>query len=309
LVAGRYDAPGSGEVVDISMDLARAVVGSRFVAAGERHGFEPSGRQRMRCEVRCCTVLAAAQDLAISPERVAAPGVLNFASARNPGGGFTTGAEAQEESLARSSGIYPCLSKHFRAFFEPHRRAASGLYTHALIHTPGVPVLRDEHGKLLDEPYLVDFVTAAAPNCGVLKRRDGAQEASAQCGAALHERIRRVLHTFASSGCIDVVLGAWGCGVFQNDPSTVARLFEEALAETPYFRRVIFAVLDPEMAAIFGQTFQVHVQGLDGARESRGNGRGREKGEVQSEHTVNEESGGGKGGGRRKQRWHKGKRT
>merc|ERR1712113_311861 len=99
------------------------------------------GKQRLNCEVRCCTTLAAAQDLAMSADCVAAPGVLNFASARNPGGGFTTGAQAQEESIARSSGLYPCLTKYFDEFFIPSRRAPSGAYTHAMIYSPAVPVL------------------------------------------------------------------------------------------------------------------------------------------------------------------------
>jgi uncharacterized protein (TIGR02452 family) len=34
---------------------------------------------------------------------------LNFASAKNPGGGFLGGAVAQEESIARASALYPCL--------------------------------------------------------------------------------------------------------------------------------------------------------------------------------------------------------
>merc|ERR1712008_223286 len=217
--------------------------------------------QQLSIQVRCCTTLAAAQDLATSATCIAPPGVLNFASARRPGGGFRNGAGAQEESLARSSGIYPCLAMHFYTFFAPNRRAKSGVYTHDLIHSIGVPVLRDPYGALLVDPYLVDFVTAAAPN----RKRRGAAGAAAKCSDAMHERIRRVLHTFASNGCMDLVLGAWGCGVFGNNPATVARLFNEALREFFCFRRVIFAVLDPNMAKIFGDEFQVSVVGLEHA--------------------------------------------
>merc|ERR1712173_391926 len=127
--------------------------------------------QQLSIEVRCCTSLAAAQDLATSATRIAPPGVLNFASARRPGGGFRNGAGAQEESLARSSAIYPCLAIHFDTFFVPNRRAKSGLHTHDLIHSIGVPVFRDPNGALLADPYLVDFVSAAAPN---QKRRGAA---------------------------------------------------------------------------------------------------------------------------------------
>jgi len=272
LIQGCYVAPGSQKSVDISSTLCQAVVSSMHVpSAGWQETIAKASGQAKACqrkqqkhsiEVRCCTVLAAAQDLAWSESSIAPPGVLNFASARNPGGGFTTGAEAQEESLARSSGIYPCLSKYFDAFFMPNRRASSGLYTHDLIHSPAVPVIRDAHGILLDEPYLVDFVTAAAPNCGVLESRGDAKQAARRCREALHERISRVLQTFASNGCVDLVLGAWGCGVFRNDPATVAQLFNEALAKLGCFRRVIFAVLDPSMAQTFGDEFHVAVEGL-----------------------------------------------
>ena len=44
-------------------------------------------------------------------------GVLNFASAKNPGGGFLNGAMAQEESIAASSGLYETLLQH-KTYYE-----------------------------------------------------------------------------------------------------------------------------------------------------------------------------------------------
>ena len=43
-----------------------------------------------------------------------------------------------------------------------------------------------------------------------------------------------------------LLLGAWGCGVFRNDPAQVADGFAEALAgaHAGAFRRVVFAVYD-----------------------------------------------------------------
>jgi uncharacterized protein (TIGR02452 family) len=45
-----------------------------------------------------------------------------------------------------------------------------------------------------------------------------------------------------------LLLGAWGCGVFRNDPRDVAQLFAEALLHDARFRgrfqSVTFAVLD-----------------------------------------------------------------
>merc|ERR1711935_980388 len=100
MAAGKYTS-GSGKHVDTAAVLCRAVVSSRHIADQKWHTPPPIvGKQQLSCEVRCCTVLAAAQDLAMSSDCLVAPGVLNFASARNPGGGFTTGAEAQKESLA-----------------------------------------------------------------------------------------------------------------------------------------------------------------------------------------------------------------
>lgn len=262
LEVGGYDTAG-GDWVDIKESVKAAVKGSFFYDAA---GWRPAklGTPRFKApviEVWHCTVLAASEEL-VAAEDAGKLGVLNFASARNPGGGFTTGAVAQEESIARSSALYPCLTKHFDNFFTPSRAAPSGIYTSAMIYSLQVPVVRDDKGQLLDKPYLADFLTAAAPNFSTLQRRQSASAARSEAEAALRERIPRVFNTFAAHGATDLVLGAWGCGVFGNDPATVARLFADGMRGCHgHFRRIVFAVLDPEMARVFGETLGVEVRG------------------------------------------------
>jgi uncharacterized protein (TIGR02452 family) len=72
--------------------------------------------------------------------------VLNFASARNPGGGFLNGAQAQEEALCRASALYTCLLQA-RGFYDHHRAHRDPFYTDRVIHSPAVPVFRDDKGR------------------------------------------------------------------------------------------------------------------------------------------------------------------
>jgi len=269
LAQGGYQEPyGSPEWVSISEDVCKAVGNSIHYPEEQWHSAG-MGKVHLKPDlcniaVQNCTVLSATQELALSAVDGPAPGALNFASARNPGGGFTTGAAAQEESIARSSALYPCLTKFFQDFFVPSRRAPSGSYTHDLIYSPSVPVLRGDDGQLLDQPYYVDFVTAAAPNVGSMKMGTSAKSSSQAQNEAetiLRERIPRVLEVFVRHGAVDLVLGAWGCGVFGNDPAVVARIFKEELQGRFHcrFRRVIFAVLDSNMAQAFGAEFGMAV--------------------------------------------------
>jgi len=256
IAAGGYKTR-TGTWASIKTEVAQAVEASEFhPARGQVASCKAAGGSfAQSIEVRCCKVLGAAHELARS-SKGARVGVLNFASARNPGGGFTTGAEAQEESIARSSAIYPCLSKHMDAFFEPNRRARSGAYTHDMIYSPHVPVIRDDYGVLLDTPYRVDFLTSPAPNAGVMMR-DDRQGGLKKASEILRERVERMLQLFAASGAVDLVLGAWGCGVFGNDPMTVANIFKEQLSRKYHgcFRNIVFAVLDREMAQVFQSVF------------------------------------------------------
>ncbi|MFB7652906.1 MULTISPECIES: TIGR02452 family protein [unclassified Streptomyces] len=171
--------------------------------------------------------------------------VLNFASARNPGGGYLNGAQAQEEALCRGSALYTCLLRA-REFYDHHRAHRDPFYTDRVIHSPAVPVFRDDRGRLLDEPYTAGFLTSAAPNAGVVLRT--APERAAELPAALAARAERVLETAAAHGYRRLVLGAWGCGVFRNDPAQVAGAFRTLLGPggrfATAFEQVAFGILD-----------------------------------------------------------------
>lgn len=236
--AGRYTAP-SGRSVDISGMVARAVAGTFGVRPEESAGSCPPGHVRTRVSVRNESTLAASQRLHAAGLR---PAALNFASATSVGGGFLSGARAQEESLVRSSALYACLEG--QPYYAHHQRLKDEMYTSWLLYSPEVPVFRDDDGALLEEPWPCTFVTAAAPMVKSLRRQQPARVA--EVAGVMQERIARVLAISGRQGHASVVLGAWGCGAFGGDTESVAGIFKEAI-EGPFrgvFAEVVFAVLD-----------------------------------------------------------------
>ncbi|REE95303.1 TIGR02452 family protein [Thermomonospora umbrina] len=252
---GAYTAP-SGRTVSIADAVERSVRGTRLYRPDELTGPARSAPGPTTIEVTEETTLAAARRLTLlAADEVAC---LNFASAKNPGGGFLKGAHAQEEGLARSSGLYASL-RAAPEFYEFHRAQGDLLYSDHLIYSPGVPVFRDDSGGLLPEPYEVAFLTSAAPNRGAI--RDPAQ--IERIGEVLRGRAAKVLAAAHDQGHRRLVLGAWGCGVFRNDPAEVAATFAGLLLDGGVFAgrfdHVVFAVWDtapgaPRHAA-FARTF------------------------------------------------------
>ncbi|MGH4030148.1 TIGR02452 family protein [Actinomycetota bacterium Odt1-20B] len=261
VAAGGYAAPG-GHRVSIADEVAAARAGTRMygpepVAVPER---APGGRI---VEVTGESSLEAARRLTDTGDtgvmtdtgdtrgtREGPVAVLDFASARNPGGGYLNGAQAQEEALCRASALYTCLLEA-PEFYEHHRAHRDPFYSDRVIHAPAVPVFRDDRGQLLDRPYRVGFLTSPAPNAGVIARN--APERTPDVPHALAARAERVLETAAACGYRRLVLGAWGCGVFQNDPAQVAEAFRGHLAEgrrfEGHFAHIVFGVLDRSRAA------------------------------------------------------------
>jgi uncharacterized protein (TIGR02452 family) len=240
---GGYIAP-SGRRVDLRANVEAAVARTRLYLPDELSLWtaEPA-RLETSIQVTGESTLAATRRLAATTDGEV--GALNFASAHHPGGGFLSGASAQEESLARASGLYACLQAA-PDFYRYHHANRDPLYSDRVVYSPSVPVFRDDAGVLLEEPYQVAILTAAAPNAGVLLEREPSP--MAQVRAALGSRSAKVLTAAHRHGHQVLVLGAWGCGVFGNDPEDTAAAFAEHLlggAFTGRFALVLFAVLDP----------------------------------------------------------------
>jgi putative RNA 2'-phosphotransferase len=243
-----------GERVEIADAVAAARAGTELHQLGD--SFRAPSRGETTITVTGETTLQALSRLA-ARKRSATPvahtgsatpvaqtphlGCLNFASAKNPGGGFLGGAQAQEESLARSSALYPCLLER-REHYERNRATALPIYLDLAIWSPRVPFFKTDRGDWLDAPVLASVITCAAPNASALRQQNKFD--AAQVERALRLRAVLVLAIAAHHHVDQLVLGAWGAGVFGNDPVMVADAFG-TLLEGEFagaFPEVIFAV-------------------------------------------------------------------
>ena len=164
------------------------------------------------------------------------PLALNFASGVQPGGWFLDGAKAQEEVLCRSSALYQTLVND--QMYEEHRKRQSPDSTDWAIYSPDVPVFRNDGGSNLEKPWLLSFITCAAPYAPVIGQP--------KSGDLLEKRIHRVLSIAKAFGYSTLVLGAWGCGAFSNDPHRTAVDFWKAI-EGDFkgaFTDIVFAITD-----------------------------------------------------------------
>ncbi|KAJ7148099.1 hypothetical protein C8R43DRAFT_1009470 [Mycena crocata] len=180
-------------------------------------------------------------------------GVLNFASAHQPGGGFINGTSAQEESIARSSTLYASLmTPTGQQFYRLHSAEGKngGFYTHAMIYSPHVVAFRTDEGAF-EIPMEIDVLTSPAVHAG-LARTGGASAAAsveAEITRTMRERMARILFLFERRNVRNLILGSFGTGVFQNDTDTVAGIWAELLCGPDArfgrsFEYVAFAVID-----------------------------------------------------------------
>lgn len=171
-------------------------------------------------------------------------GVLNFASAYNPGGGFESGAMAQEECLAYCSDLYKKQVDGAWDYYELHRANRNPLYTDTMFMS-NVTFFRNGNFGLVSNPTMCSVLTSPAVNMGAIKIRT--QENLNKAKVIMKNRMRKILYLFAYYDCKDLVLGAFGCGVFANDPNDVAKFWYELLYDEglkDYFNSITFSILD-----------------------------------------------------------------
>jgi len=169
---------------------------------------------------------------------------LNFASEINPGGGFLKGSQAQKESLARATGLYPCIAQ-MKEMYDANKKNRSPLYLDYMIYSPQVPVIHFDDGVLLDTPYFVSIITAPAVNARAVFKYYKSDINKIR--STMINRIEKILSIALINDADALILGAWGCGVFGNDPRDVSNYFKDFLLEGLFrnrLKKVVFAILD-----------------------------------------------------------------
>ena len=184
-------------------------------------------------------------------------GVLNFASSTNPGGGVTKGSTAQEECLCRCSNLYLTLyqEKCIREYYNVNKKYMSNLGSDAIIYSRNVYVFKDKDYNMLPvkDRFYVDVLTCAAPNLRENPRNQYNSDASEEKLTLTDEelynihvkRARNILNVAIKNEDDYLILGAFGCGAFRNNPEIVAKAYKDVLQDYMYCFKVIdFAIID-----------------------------------------------------------------
>ena len=225
----------AGQTHNIEAQIENAVAATRLYAPDWTPPFWGEPQFQTRIEVTNETTFRAARRLFDEGRNAVS---LNFASATNVGGGWLNGARAQEEYLCRNSILAQCIGAQHE-FYNYHREHRAPRYSDMMLYSPAVAVIRDEFDHLC-APWPSSIITAAAPNLG-----HGMSMPLGELRDLWRQRIARVLDIALANGYESLVLGAWGCGAFHNDPTMVACAFADVIEKYDgQFELLEFAVLD-----------------------------------------------------------------
>lgn len=204
--------------------------------------------------------------------------VLNFASATRPGGGVKSGSTAQEESLCRCSTLYPTIDRRWlwQKYYDVNRAAHDVLHTDACIYSPGVIICKTDESipkRMQPSDFVtVDVTSCAAPNL----RNEPANYHNPETGKPVRmdpdqlrnihmKRARHIMHVAAANKVDILILGAFGCGAFVNDPEIVAQAYRRVIREyQARFDVIEFAIyckdLETDNYKAFYEQFKLLIQ-------------------------------------------------
>jgi uncharacterized protein (TIGR02452 family) len=205
--------------------------------------LQPVAKEPISVEVLEEDTLKAAQSLVNQGEK---PLVLDMANAFRPGGGSKRGARAQEEELCRRSNLYTALlalSEGKKRFIEEKGAA----------YIPGVTVFKKGAGDHYAEmvPFFIDVLASAALDLNHERVGPGYEERTKDI---IRSQLRVAVHHNHNT----LLLSAFGCGAFKNNPNDVARFYKEVFTEEEFsgwFRAVYFAITPGENCETFKRVF------------------------------------------------------
>ncbi|MBN2479266.1 MAG: TIGR02452 family protein [Parachlamydiales bacterium] len=191
------------------------------------HLINPKSLTDTNVEVLNEDCLYAAEKLVRLGKKVA---VVNNANQHHAGGGYLRGAPAQEEDLCRRIvdlfGSLKGIANKKGTFY--------GIESKGCIYTSNAVVRRDGKDKnyrFIKTPFKVDVITSAAPD---LRGNDNHKflDKKGKWDQKVYEnfikeKIRWQFKTAIETGHDAIVLSAFGCGAFKNDPAVVSRLYRE----------------------------------------------------------------------------------
>ena len=194
-------------------------------------------------------------------------GVLNFASAKHPGGGVLRGARAQEESLCRVSTLYSCLNTEFlKDNYYSYHIGKKKEYSDRIVYIPNILVFKlddNDFNQILDEKnwYNIDIISCAAHNQKAYKvEYEKLKEIN-------YNKIKAIIECAVENNIDNLILGAFGCGVFANDPKLVSKTFKKILIDEnyyKYFENVHFAIFttlnEKKNLDEFTKTFEKYIK-------------------------------------------------
>jgi uncharacterized protein (TIGR02452 family) len=173
--------------------------------------------------------------------------LINNASYKKLGGGCKNGRIAQEEMIAYRTNMM--ILEETVSFDYP-----LGLYN--MLWFENVSLIKDNNFNTI-EPIQFDVLTIPAVNWN--KRKDE--------GLYITDtKIQSILDICYTRKVSKIIVTAWGCGVFKNNPKTIAQLFKKWInIYDGCFEEIVFSIIettDPAFEALNTSNYKIFKEVL-----------------------------------------------